>query len=69
MPTQTKRVSKKFTAMYRESWMSSGHWHSLFKMKRFVLKRNETVKEALIREGIDMATEFIFVGHPKLEGE
>ena len=65
---------EKFTAIYVEGWLSGAHYHSITRMKRFTLKAKEngemeTVLEALVREGIEAKTQFLFEGHPKLQGE
>lgn len=58
-----------YTAIYEERWMSGSHWHCLTKMKRMTLFEHETVLEMLKREEIEDSTVFLFVGHPKLQGE
>lgn len=59
----------KYTAIYVDSWMSGSHMHSLTKMRRIEQKGTETVLDMLKREGLDSSATFLFVGHPRLQGE
>ena len=43
--------------------------NSLTQMKRIEQRKDETVREMLIRENILENTVFLFHGHPPLEGE
>lgn len=58
-----------FTSIYIETWQTGSHCHSLTKMKRIRQKNGETVLDMLKREGIDEATQYLFHGWPKLQGE
>ena len=61
-------MNKQFTAIYDDSWMSGSHRSHITKFRRFEQRDGETMEEALQREDIDYPS-YIFVGHPKLEGE
>lgn len=58
-----------FTAIYVDSWMSGGHRRSLTKMRRITRLPDETVGDMLQREGIAESTNYLFKGHPPLQGE
>lgn len=58
-----------YTAIYEERWQTGSHWHCLTKIRRIVLNVNETVKDMLIREGIDRDIVYLFHGHSRLQGE
>lgn len=60
---------QKFTAIYIKTWQSGSHWHSSEHMRRIEQREGESVGDMLDREGIKETTVFLFVGHPKLEGE
>lgn len=59
----------KYTAIYVDTWMSGSHMHSLTKMRRVEQKGTESVLDMLKREGIKNSTTFLFIGHPRLQGE
>lgn len=59
---------KKYTAIYTDHFMCGSHHSTLVNMKRVELKKNETLTKAMIREGIDESTVFLFEGWPELEG-
>ena len=69
METKAPQVETKYTAIWTDRWQSGSHWHCLAKIKRIELEKNETVADALTREGIADSTDFLFVGWPKLQGE
>ena len=60
---------KEYTAIYTEGWTTGSHYHTSVHMKRIVQQDNETLADCLVREGIDQTTQFLFEGHPKLQGE
>lgn len=59
----------KFTAIYVESFQNGSHTISMTKMRRIEQIGDETVRDMLEREGIANDTQFLFVGHPLLQGE
>lgn len=61
---------KKYTAIYVENWLSGSHMQYLTKYKRIeVDEEKESVMDVLDREEIGDQTVYLFVGHPKLQGE
>lgn len=59
-----------YTVIYTERWMSGSHWHSLVHFERCQkLSDSETVQEMLERLNLQDCVNYIFEGHPKLEGE
>lgn len=60
---------EKFTVIYTDSWMSGSNMHTLTKMRRIKKHENETMLDALYREGIAECAVFIFHDHPLLQGE
>lgn len=63
------KVNKKYTAIYEDWWMAGSHRYSLIKFKYITKKKKETVSQMLEREGILNETQYLFLGHPKLQGE
>lgn len=59
----------KYTAIYREDWARDSRNYALVQMKRIETQEGETVADALKREGIYDSAQFLFVGHPPLQGE
>lgn len=62
-------MNKKFTAIYRDSWIVGSHQVTNIKFRRFEQMEGETMLDACIREEIADSVEYVFVGHPELEGE
>lgn len=60
---------KPYTAIWEKRWTSESHSHCLTKFTRFFKKDEETVFDAMKREGIGDEVVYIFEGHPKLIGE
>ena len=59
-----------YTVIYTERWMSGSHWHSVVKFERCQkLSASETVQEMLERLNLQDYANYVFEGHPKLEGE
>lgn len=59
----------KVTAIYVDSWMSGSRQVSLTRVRRLEVNENETINDALDREGIKEQTEYLFDGWPKQIGE
>lgn len=59
----------KYTVIYTERWMSGSCWHALTKMKRVELPSTENIWQQIIDIIRTEDIQYIFVGHPKLEGE
>lgn len=59
----------KFTVIYRDTMQSGSHTLVSVCMKRIFQRTNETLMQAVKREGILDNLEYIFVGHPLLDGE
>ena len=64
-----KEEITKYTAIYDESHLSGSNWYSETKFKRIELKNNETIIDAMAREGVRDSTQYLFEGWSKLEGE
>lgn len=59
----------KYTAIYLDTWLSGSHVQSLVRMLRMECKDGETVMDMLEREGISDCTQYLFHGHPPIQGE
>jgi len=59
----------KFTAVYVENWMSGSHMHSNTKCIRLEQQEGESVEDMLKRSDVDQTVQYLFVGHPKFQGE
>jgi hypothetical protein len=59
----------KYTAIYVESFQSGSHTISMTKMRRIELQDGESVRQMLERENIANETQYLFIGHPLLQGE
>ena len=59
----------KYTAIYLHKWVRYGQHYSVALMRRIEKSGDETIADMLEREGIEDNIQFLFVGHPQLEGE
>lgn len=62
-------MDNKYTAIYVEGWMSGSHYHSITKMKRIELHDCETIRDMLDREELGDTVQYLFHGHPPMQGE
>lgn len=62
-PEDNKPIPLLFTAVFNDTWMSSGHMHTITKMRHITRRPHETVGDMLVREYIHNTTVFLFEGH------
>jgi hypothetical protein len=62
-------MTNKFTAIYVENWMSGSRMFSATKCIRLEQEEGETVLDMLKRAGVEETVQYLFVGHPKFQGE
>lgn len=59
----------KFTAIYTDHWTAGSNHYTAVRMMQVEQQPGETVVGMLEREGIAGTVQFLFVGHPKMQGQ